>query len=140
MRPIQHKAFTLVEILIVVVILGILASLVVPQYARATEDAKKQATFSQLVKVRDAVRVYYYRNSNTLPNISAGTGTWGELIGDGYFKSIPDNLHVGGTNGTVITIGVGPDTARTTAYGWIYNPTTGDVWAASFDANDEPLP
>lgn len=140
MRPIYRKAFTLVEILIVVVILGILAGLVVPQYARATNDAKTQATLSQLVKVRDAIRVYYYRNSNALPNVTAGSGTWGELMGDGYFKAEPDNLHVGGANGRVITIGVGPDTARTTAYGWIYNPATGDVWAASFDSDDRPIP
>lgn len=140
MRTTLRNGFTLVEILVVVVILGILAALVVPQYSRATQDAKTQATLSQLVKIRDAIRVYYYRNANTLPNVTAGSATWGELMSDGYFKFAPDNIHVGGAAGKIITVGVAADTASTSAYGWVYNPATGDVWAASFDANDEPLP
>jgi len=135
-----RHAFTLVEILIVVVILGILAGIVVPQFSRASDDAKLQATISQLVKLRNAINVYYFRNNSTLPVVTAGNGTWGPLLGDGYFKDPPTNLHVGGVNADVITFGSGPDSAVTTSYGWIFNPATGDVWAASFDGNDKPLP
>lgn len=136
----KRSGFTLVEILIVVVILGILAGIVVPQFSHATNDAKLQATISQLGKLRHALNVYYFRNNSTFPVVSAGNGTWGQLLGDGYFKEPPANLHVGGANANVITIGAAPDTASTLAYGWIYNPATGDVWAASFDGNDKPLP
>lgn len=135
-----RAAFTLVEILIVVVIIGILAAIVVPQYANATDDAKKQATVDQLVKLRQALNVYYFRHNSQFPSVSAGSGTWGELMTDGYFKYAPSNLYVAGSNGNVITIGTGPDSAKTDAYGWIFNPATGDVWAASFDGNDAPLP
>jgi len=92
------------------------------------------------VKLRQAVSIYYVRNNATFPAITAGAGTWGELMTDGYFRYVPENLHVGGTNASVISIGTSADTAKTDAYGWIFNPTTGDVWAASFDANDKPLP
>ncbi|MBS0189371.1 MAG: prepilin-type N-terminal cleavage/methylation domain-containing protein [Planctomycetes bacterium] len=137
---IANKAFTLVEILIVVVILGILAAIVVPQYSNATDDAKTQATISQLVKLRQAMNVYYFRNNAVFPNVAAGNGTWGELLSDGYFKYAPANLHVAGDKGSDIKIGTGPDTAKTDAYGWIFNPATGEVWAASFDGSDKPLP
>ena len=140
MRRLRNTAFTLVEILVVVVILGILAAIVVPQYSRATTDAKMQATIDQLVKLRQAVSVYYVRNGARFPTVSAGDGSWGEIIGDGYFKYAPVNMHVGGDNATVISIGNAPDSSPTTSYGWIYNPNTGDVWAASFDAEDKPLP
>ena len=40
MRAQVRKAFTLVEILIVVVILGILAAIVIPQFTSASEDAQ----------------------------------------------------------------------------------------------------
>ncbi|MBS0192422.1 MAG: prepilin-type N-terminal cleavage/methylation domain-containing protein [Phycisphaerales bacterium] len=132
--------FTLVEILVVVVILGILAAVVVPQYASATDDAKKQATLDQLVKLREAMGVYYARSNAKFPAITAGNGTWGELMSQGYFLYPPSNLYVGGANANVITIGNAPDTSKTVAYGWIFNPATGDVWAASFDKDDKPLP
>mgnify|MGYP002783644113 CR=1 FL=1 len=140
MKRILKQGFTLVEILIVVVILGILAAIVVPQYSRATSDAKLQATIDQLVKLRQAVSVYYYRNSARFPSVAAGQGTWGELMTDGYFKHVPENLHVGGLNAGAIVLGSGPDTSRHVAYGWIFNPATGDVWAAGFDGFDKPLP
>lgn len=140
MRTYIRPAFTLVEILIVVVILGILAAIVVPQYSTATSEANMEATASQLVKIRNALSVYYLRNGSVFPAISAGDGTWAQLLNDGYFKYAPSNLHVGGANARVITLGTQPDTAKTTAYGWIFNPATGDVWAASFDGNDKPIP
>lgn len=140
MKRHQQSAFTLVEILIVVVILGILAAVVVPQYSKATEDSKKQATLSQLVKLRQALGVYFVRCNAKYPAVSAGNGTWGELISEGYFKYAPSNLHVGGSNASVITIGTAPDSSKTDAYGWIFNPATGDVWAACFDGEDKPIP
>jgi len=135
----SRHGFTLVEILIVVVILGILAAIVVPMYATATTDAKKQATADQLVKLRQALGVYYVRNNARFPNVAAGNGTWGELMTGGYFMYPPANL-IAGTNGSMITFGAGPDSAPTTSYGWIFNPATGDVWASCFDANDKPFP
>ena len=42
------RAFTLVEILIVVVILGVLAAIVVPQFANASDDAQKGAFLTNL--------------------------------------------------------------------------------------------
>ncbi len=140
LRLVRPSAFTLVEILVVVVILGILAAIVVPQYSHATEDAKKQATIDQLVKLRQAVSVYFVQNNAQYPNVTAGSGTWGELLSKGFFKYAPSNLYVGGANANVITLGTAADTAPTTSYGWIFNPATGDVWAASFDASDQPLP
>ena len=44
--PLLRPGFTLMEILIVVVILGILAAIVIPSFASATEDTRK-AAFAQ---------------------------------------------------------------------------------------------
>ena len=51
-------------------ILGILAAVVVPQYVSATDDAKKQATLDQLVKLREAMGVYYARSNAKFPAIT----------------------------------------------------------------------
>jgi general secretion pathway protein G len=53
-----RKAFTLVEILIVVVILGILAAIVVPQFTGATEDARIGAFISSLKTYADTCEYY----------------------------------------------------------------------------------
>ncbi|MFN0011199.1 MAG: type II secretion system protein [Phycisphaerales bacterium] len=133
-------AFTLVEILIVVVILGILAAIVMPQFANAANDTSATTTFSELQKIRRHVGVFKARNGDALPAVVEGDGTWGELVSRDHFLSPPTNAWVGAEAGRVVKFGTGPDTAFQTAYGWIYNPASGEVWAASFDAQDVPLP
>src|SRR5712671_3376214 len=116
-----RTAFTLVEILIVVVILGILSALVVPQFTNATNEASSTATLDQLVKLREALGVYYVRNNSQFPNVAAGSGTWGELISAGgdYLKFPPKNNWIGGAASTVIEISNAPDSGWQTTHGWI---------------------
>lgn len=137
-----RRAFTLVEILIVVVILGILAAIVVPQFANASEEASAGTTVYELEKLRRAVDVYRARWENHLPMVEAGDGTWGALVsGDGeYLKAAPLNPYIGGPNARVVTIASGPDESYHRDYGWIFDDETGEVWAAGFNADDEPLP
>ncbi len=56
-RSLQH-GFTLVELLIVVIILGILAAIVVPQFASSTTDAQDAAVETNLQNLRSAVQLY----------------------------------------------------------------------------------
>lgn len=134
------RAFTLIEILIVVVILGILAAIVVPVMSGATEEAAVATAHTELNKVRRAIEVYRVSNANTLPAVTAGDGTWGPIVSREYLREAPTNRYVGGPNSRVIAIGTGPDGAFQTTHGWIYDSATGSVWAGNFDADDEPLP
>lgn len=135
------KAFTLIEILIVVVILGILAAIAIFQFASVTEEAKMTATSTELQKIRRHIGVFQARNNSRLPSVEAGDGTWGEIVSTDreYLLSAPVNSYVG-SNGRVIIIGTGPDSTYQTDYGWIFNPATGEVWAGAYDANDKPIP
>lgn len=54
----RHTGFTLVEILIVVVILGVLAAIVIPAFASATEDTRKAAFVSELRVFEQAILIY----------------------------------------------------------------------------------
>lgn len=136
------RAFTLVEILIVVVILGILASIVVPQFANATEEAAVGTTVHELEKLRRAMDVYLARWDNQVPVIDAGEGTWGPLVAANgeYLKAAPLNPYVGGENGRVIVLASSADTEYHRDYGWVVNDETGEIWAGGFDEDDEPLP
>lgn len=52
------KAFTLVEVLIVVVILGILAAVVVPKFASASGDARAASVESTVAGVRASIATF----------------------------------------------------------------------------------
>jgi prepilin-type N-terminal cleavage/methylation domain-containing protein len=138
--PTIRRAFTLVEILIVVVILGILAAIVIPAFANAASDTQESATYSELQKLRRHVGVFQARNNMRLPAVTAGDGTWGELIGRDYLLSPPVNAMVGAGNGHIIVLGAGPEPTFHTDYGWIFNATTGEVWAVGIDASDRIIP
>ena len=135
----RRAAFTLVEILIVVVILGILAAMVVPQLTNAAQDAASTSTFSELQKIRRHISMYRSRNSDRLPVVEEDDGAWGALIGVDHLLSAPVNAWVGGENSRVIVFGDAPDTEYHRDYGWIFDPVSGEVWAGGFDENDQPF-
>lgn len=68
-----RAGFTLVEILIVVVILGILAAIVIPAFANATEDTRKTAFAQELRIFRDGL-LRYEIDFGTMP-ADGGSGT-----------------------------------------------------------------
>lgn len=68
-QPSPATGFTLVEILVVIVILGVLAAIVIPQFASATDDARYNAFVSDLNALTKAVSAY--ENIHGLPPDSA---------------------------------------------------------------------
>jgi general secretion pathway protein G len=84
-----RKAFTLVEILIVVVILGILAAIVVPQFTNATQDAQAGNIKAQLDTLNNQIELFRARTNN-YPDFSGDT-PWQAMIEGGYIKAAPKN-------------------------------------------------
>jgi general secretion pathway protein G len=74
----KRNGFTLVEVLIVVVILGILAAIVIPQFSDASEEAKLSTLVSDLQTVRSQVQLYKLQHKAKLPG--AGTATFGDAM------------------------------------------------------------
>lgn len=72
----RKSGFTLVEILIVVIILGILAAIVIPQFTNASQDARKSSLVSQLQTLRSQVELYKLQHRDDYPtdtgDLSAG--------------------------------------------------------------------
>lgn len=68
-RKMVRKGFTLVEILIVVVILGILAAIVIPQFTNASTAAKASSVTSQLQTIRSQVELYKNQHNGVAPDL-----------------------------------------------------------------------
>ena len=65
----RRRGFTLVEILIVVIILGILAAIVIPQFTDASTDAKTSSLQSTLQTLRSQIQLYKLQHGDALPNL-----------------------------------------------------------------------
>jgi len=70
-----RDAFTLVEILIVVVILAILAAIVIPQFAPVTTQAGTSRLITDLKTVRSAIEYYKVQHNDTLPGAGGASFT-----------------------------------------------------------------
>lgn len=83
-RKAMAKGFTLVEILIVVVILGILAAIVIPQFTNASESAKASSVLTQLQTLRSQIELYRNQHNNLYPTSDGAVGSawdWSKLTG-----------------------------------------------------------
>ncbi|MGA3065315.1 MAG: prepilin-type N-terminal cleavage/methylation domain-containing protein [Tepidisphaeraceae bacterium] len=131
-RPTARKGFTLVEILIVVIILGILAAIVIPQFTNASSDARNSSLASTLQTLRSQIELYKLQHGDTLPNLVAswapftGTTTYGNpatTFGP-YMQATPTNPENGFS--TVIDSTSSPGASVATGTGFVYDYNGGN--------------
>lgn len=134
----NRKGFTLVEILIVVIILGILAAIVIPQFTEASNDARESALVSDLQTLRSQLELYRVQHLDQYPvaadivsKLTSKTDADGTVNPAGafgpYLQKFPTNPFVSGAAGSAVGVGTTPAAAAGTT-GWEYNETTGQIW------------
>lgn len=69
----QNSGFTLVELIIVVIVIGILAAVGMPQYTKAIEKARGAEASAGLQNIHQGEKIYYASNETYLPAGTAGT-------------------------------------------------------------------
>ena len=135
----KSAGFTLIEILIVVIILGILAGIVIPQFANATTSSKTGSVQTTAQTLRGAVQLYYCQHNDTLPPAAtfwtlmmsqtdasgaaynSGTSTTGPF--GPYVQSIPANALNLSTS--VLDANTLPGAQTTSSCGWAYDYNSG---------------
>lgn len=63
----NQSGFTLIEMLVVVIVLGILAMIIIPQITVSTDDAKLKTLQTNLNTMRNAIELYYHQHNQVYP-------------------------------------------------------------------------
>lgn len=113
----SQSGFTLIELVIVIVILGILAAVAIPKYEDMREQARVATLKGQLGAIRSAVAIQYARNA--LNGSAAFPTLDGTIFADGNVPKEP----ILNSNAVKTTAGID------NAGGWVYSSTTGVVKA-----------
>ncbi|OHB80735.1 MAG: hypothetical protein A2Z25_02935 [Planctomycetes bacterium RBG_16_55_9] len=148
----KNKAFSLVEIILVVTILGILAAIVLPSFQNHAANAKESAVKSNLMTIRSQLEVYKLQHSGLPPGyvggaeapmatlvlqltatstvtgaVSASTVPADPYLYGPYLKKIPENPYNGLS--TIAYVGGGTEfsaAADGTSSGWLYKRETAE--------------
>jgi len=129
----NQRGFTLIEVVIIIVILGILAAVAIPKYQDLSGEAKEAAARSSLGSLRSAITIYYATQA-----VKTGTATWppfDSLNTSGVVmeQSIPPNPYVTSLGDSILPVGAGVSkgTIQAGGAGWVYKTTTGEIWLNS---------
>ncbi len=136
----KRKAFTLVEILIVVIILGILAAIVIPQFTEASNDARAAAVSSDEHTIRGQLELFKMQHLGSYPAAATlGVAATCQLLNK---TDIDGTINAAGKYGPYLTeIPINPYTNTTKINtadadnAWDYDATTG-----SFVADPASIP
>ena len=96
-RFLSLTGFTLLEILIVVVIIGILAGLAIPKFNKTIETAKGKEAYVTLETLRTAERMYYLDNDSYTNIVGVGS-SFSQLVPD-YLPENPNRNYPNGNWG-----------------------------------------
>ena len=144
-RARSRRAFTLIEVLMVVTALTIIAGVVVPQVTTVMDDARHSAMLKDLREFTFAIERYRMDHNGLPPDLiqdekliqllqtTDGDGNVGSgpLYPYGpYLLTVPRNALNNVTR--VFRVNTAPPSNLANRVGWIYHPATGQMWAGLY--------
>ena len=70
----KQQGFTLIEILIVIILIGILATIIIPSVMESNEDANLNTLKTNLSRMRKAINLYWSQHDSTFPGADDKSG------------------------------------------------------------------
>lgn len=168
-RLLKRRAFSLVELVIVIVILGIVAAIAIPRISSGSRNAGESALRANLATIRNAIDWYYGEHGNTFPGAKGdgvnGDNSEGAFINQltqysnssggvsdtkdaahpfgpyirGSFPKLPVGANAGKATVTVVTDASPLAASPGDGNGWKYSTATGQVIANVTDAGADTV-
>lgn len=126
----RESGFTLIELVMVIVIIGVLSAIAIPKFVNLTTEAKVSATKGGLGAMRSVVAIQYAKSA-TSGTASFPSAITTDLFADGL---IPKNPMNDATSVGAVT--VEPSGTATSSNGWWYISASGKVGAYSDGTQD----
>jgi len=130
-RLISSKGFTLIELVIVIIVLGILAAVAIPKFVDIQKKANESQTRANLAALRSAIVTFYTKNALLgTPKYPYGTSDIQSCIQGG---KIPRNwcCTTGYNAPYEVYFFNGELPAPPLKFGWYYRILSGQIWAGN---------
>jgi prepilin-type N-terminal cleavage/methylation domain-containing protein len=125
-----NRGFTLIEVIIVIVTLGILSAVAVPAYKNLANEAKKSTCKQSLMAMREAINLWRSKNIVHTGNVNFPPIDTLRTVGRVLALAIPKNPFQLESNAPdSIVTGVTKGIIVGTRGGWAYKAATGEIWA-----------
>ncbi len=100
----RNKGFTLVEILIVVIIIGIIAALIVPQFSNAALESRETMLMENLRSMRTQINIYKAQHNDITPGYD-GENLSAEIFINQLTKFTDQNGNISDTKSDIYNFG-----------------------------------
>jgi general secretion pathway protein G len=122
----KNKGFTLVELVVVVMILGILAAVAAPKVMGTSAKAKDNGVKQTLGVIRDAIERYAAEHGGALPGASDDTQATFKLDLKDYLRGAFPKCPVALEDDVVVIEDSGSPSATGAGGSWMYSTDTGE--------------
>jgi len=137
MKSAKRNAFTLIEVLIVVVIMAVLSATIIPQFSDSSRDAKSSTASFNVRGMRSQIELYKTQHDGQLPsqdlselttttNVDGTPGSGTDFPYGPYAHEIPANPF--NNSQTVVAPLAVPPVSTINGAGWLYDVASGKIW------------